>query len=129
MKSTAILLALGLALVLPAGAGNRDPSGQARPKRSPQQVFKKKDRDGDGFLSRAEFTARTKDAAKAEASFTRKDKNSDGKLSLAEFRGKRGAKGQADKAAKGRKKAKAANAKAARKAKAASKAKARRRNR
>ena len=106
MKHT-ILLALGLALLLPVQGAKPNAGGQTKPKRTPAQVFKKKDTDRDGFLSKAEFTAKAKDAAKAETAFNKRDKNSDGKLTLAEFAGKRGRNHQADQQGKGHRKAKA----------------------
>jgi len=48
-------------------------------------AFAKKDTNNDGFLSKEEFTAGAKDAAKAEAAFTKKDADKDGKLSKDEF--------------------------------------------
>jgi len=48
-------------------------------------MFKKKDKDADGFISKEEFSKGAKDAAKAEAAFAKKDTNSDGKLSPEEF--------------------------------------------
>lgn len=50
----------------------------------PEAMFKKKDTNGDGSLSKEEFTAGAKDAAKAEAAFKAKDKDADGKLSKEE---------------------------------------------
>ena len=53
-------------------------------------MFKRKDKDKDGFLSKEEFVGKATDAAKtkAEAAFATKDKNGDGKLSPEEFAGK-----------------------------------------
>jgi hypothetical protein len=55
-----------------------------KPKPSPEQVFKKLDKDNNGSLSLEEFTGK-RDAAKAEKAFKRRDKNNDNKLSLEEF--------------------------------------------
>lgn len=60
------------------------PAGE-KPKRSPEEMFKKKDKDNDGALSKDEFLAGAKDATKAEEGFKRKDKDNDGKLSKEEF--------------------------------------------
>jgi len=91
-----ILLALGLALSLPLYAGNKH-NGQAKAKRTPEQVFNKKDTNHDGFLSKEEFMAKRKNQARAEKAFNRKDTNHDGKLSLGEFtakaKGHKGGKG------------------------------------
>lgn len=57
-----------------------------------KEIFKKKDKDGDGFISKDEFGGKkAKDPSKAEAAFTKMDKDGDGKLSESEFttRGKR----------------------------------------
>lgn len=104
-----ILLALGLTLAMPLHAEEAKPApadkpagaeakpAPAKPKHDPAAVFKKKDTDGDGFLTKEEFTAKAKDATKAETAFTRKDKNSDGKISLDEFTGKPGKGGKGGK--------------------------------
>ena len=107
MKFT-ILLALGLVLVMPLQAGNKQAGAKNKPKQSKAQVFKKKDNNGDGFLSLEEFTAGTKKSAKSAARFAKLDKNSDGKLSLAEFKDKGGKGGKQGKKGKKGKKAKAA---------------------
>lgn len=63
----------------------KEAPAKAKPKHDPAKVFKKKDADSDGFLSKEEFTKGAKDAAKAETAFGRRDKNSDGKISMEEF--------------------------------------------
>jgi len=97
-------LSLSLVLALPLHAGNKKAGGQAKSKPTPEQIFKKKDKDNDGFLSKDEFTAKAKDSSKAAERFARKDKNGDNKLSLAEFTArankKKAAKAQAQKKAK-----------------------------
>jgi Ca2+-binding EF-hand superfamily protein len=63
-------------------------------KMTPEEAFKKKDGNGDGKVSKEEFT-KTKDATKAEGlgkMFDAKDKNKDGSLDLEEF--KAGGKGK-----------------------------------
>ena len=67
-------------------------------------MFKRKDKDGDGFLSKEEFVAKAKDAAKAETAFGKKDKDSDGKLSKEEFTATPGKPGKPGKGGKGGKK-------------------------
>ena len=93
-----ILFAIGLALFLPLQADAKGGKGKDQAKRSPEQVFKKKDKDNDGMLTKQEFASKKKDPAKAAKRFARLDKNSDGKLSLAEFTAK---KDKADKPKKG----------------------------
>jgi Ca2+-binding EF-hand superfamily protein len=83
MKTTLIAFALA-ALVLPLHAAKGDKA--PKKKSNPQQVFKKKDSDGNGSLSKEEFVNRAKDPAKAGKAFARKDKDGNGKLSLDEFK-------------------------------------------
>ncbi len=68
-------------------AGDAKPAAPAggKPKRSPEEIFKKKDTNNDGALSKDESLAGAKDATKAEEGFKRKDKDGDGKLSKEEF--------------------------------------------
>jgi hypothetical protein len=49
-------------------------------------MFKKKDANGDGKISKEEFTKDAKDTAKAEEAFGKKDKDSSGDLSMEEFK-------------------------------------------
>lgn len=84
-----ILLAISLALALPLHAGNKHAGAKEKAKPNLARVFKKRDKDGDGFLSKEEFLAGRKQAAKAEKAFNRRDKDSDGKLSRTEFTGKK----------------------------------------
>jgi Ca2+-binding EF-hand superfamily protein len=72
----------------------KEAPAKAKPKHDPAKVFKKKDADSDGFLSKEEFSKGAKDAAKAGTAFDRKDKDKDGKLSLQEFTAKPQAKGK-----------------------------------
>ena len=104
-----VLIAVGLALTLPLQAKQAAAGGPANAKPNPRAIFKKMDKDGDGFLSKDEFTAKAKDAAKATAKFAKLDKNSDGKLSPAEVAGKGKGK-HADKAKKGKQAGKAKKA-------------------
>ena len=46
-----------------------------KPKADPEAVFKKKDANGDGKLSKEEFTKGAKDPAKAEAAFDKLQKD------------------------------------------------------
>lgn len=63
----------------------KEAPAKAKPKHDPAKVFKRKDADSDGFLSKEEFTKGAKDVAKAETAFGKRDKNSDGKISMEEF--------------------------------------------
>lgn len=75
-----MILALCLGFATPVIAADK-------PKRDPEAAFKKLDKNGDGKVSKEEFTAKAKDAAKAEKAFAKLDKNGDGSLSLEEFKG------------------------------------------
>ncbi len=59
-----------------------------KPKRDPEAIFKKLDKNSDGKVSKEEFSAVVKDAAKADKAFAKKDKNGDGFLTLEEFKAK-----------------------------------------
>ena len=48
-------------------------------------MFAKKDANSDGKVSKEEYMAKQKDAAKAEAAFGAKDKDKDGSLTKEEF--------------------------------------------
>ncbi len=68
----------------PADAKPAAPAGE-KPKHDPEEMFKKRDTNGDGSISKEEFLAGAKDAAKGEEAFKRKDKDGDGKLTKEEF--------------------------------------------
>ncbi len=79
MKITALLCALLLgASVTYAAEGDK-------PKPNPEEMFKKKDANGDGKLSKEEFTKGAKDAAKMEERFTALDKDKDGSVTKEEM--------------------------------------------
>jgi hypothetical protein len=68
------------------------PAAGEKKHKSPEEVFKKLDTDGDGFISLEEFKASPqaqKDPAKAEERFKKMDTNGDGKVSLEEFKAAR----------------------------------------
>lgn len=90
MKITALIL-LTIAFALPLHAGKADGAAKSK-KPAPKAVFKKKDKDHDGFLSKDEFIAKSKNSKQAEAAFAKKDKDGDGKLSIDEFSRKPAAK-------------------------------------
>ena len=107
MKHPALLV-LSFVCLLPLQATNANGAGAI--KHSLQDVFKAKDKDSDGYLSLEEFTDAAKDSAKAASEFTKRDTNGDGKLSLAEFMandGKDEAQLEAEKQARAAQKAKA----------------------
>lgn len=79
MKITALLFAILLSASMTYAADGD------KPKPNPEEMFKKKDSNGDGKVSKEEFTKGAKDAAKAEAAFTGKDKDKDGSLTKEEF--------------------------------------------
>lgn len=65
-----------------AGKGKGE---KGKGKGDPAAYFAKKDTNGDGKLSKEEFTKGSKDAAKSEAQFAAKDKDKDGSVSKEEF--------------------------------------------
>ncbi|MCW1884939.1 EF-hand domain-containing protein [Luteolibacter flavescens] len=85
MKSITAIIALSLAILAPAVTAAPE-TGAAKKKPNPQKVFKKKDGDKDGHLTKEEFLRGAKDATKREKLFKRKDKDKDGKLTLEEFK-------------------------------------------
>ncbi|MCH7226367.1 EF-hand domain-containing protein [Haloferula sp. A504] len=83
--TTSLVIALGLAATSVAFA-EKAPDAPKKGKPDPARAFNKKDTDGDGFLSKDEFTKGAKDPEKAAKAFERKDKTGDGKLSPEEFK-------------------------------------------
>jgi len=83
------LLTLALAWFVAFGVAlGAEAQKKEKPKRTPEQVFKKLDANGDGTLCVAELMGKRKTAEaeqRAKARIARKDKNGDGKLSLKEF--------------------------------------------
>lgn len=90
MKLNLILSALlvSASLSFAADEPKKPATGGDKPKADPEAIFKKKDANGDGKISKEEFVKGAKDAAKAEAAFTAKDKDKDGFLSKEEFMAK-----------------------------------------
>lgn len=89
---TSILSILALAATLSAAEGDapKKPAegDKGKPKMSPEEMFKKLDKDGNGSISKEEYMASPgakKDAAKATERFGKMDKNSDGSLSKEEM--------------------------------------------
>ena len=79
MKRYFTLLAAAAALISVSaafGAASGDRNSRA---------FSKADKNGDGKISKEEFTSAAKDASKAEKAFARRDKDHDGFLSKEEF--------------------------------------------
>jgi Ca2+-binding EF-hand superfamily protein len=91
MKSiTSILSILALAATLNAAEGDaKKPAaeGDKKAKASPEEMFKRIDKDGNGSISKEEYMAGPgkKDAAKGAERFGKLDKNTDGSLSKEEF--------------------------------------------
>jgi Ca2+-binding EF-hand superfamily protein len=82
----ALIVACGLAV--PALAADDKP----KEKPSPEETFKRLDKNGDGKLSLEEFKGKRQGekATKAEETFKKKDKDSDGFLTLDEYKAKLG---------------------------------------
>ena len=81
----ALVTAAAIACITPDLAFAQD----RKPKGDPEQTFKRRDADGDGFLTEAEFVAAAKDEdqkSKMRKRFAKIDVNGDGKLSLDEFK-------------------------------------------
>ena len=79
-----VALLLGFALAFGSSA-----AFAAKPKTSPEDLFKKLDSNNDGKLSLEEFKAgpaAQKDPTKAEAKFKKMDTNNHGFLTLEEFK-------------------------------------------
>jgi Ca2+-binding EF-hand superfamily protein len=74
-----LTLAVCLGFALPAVAADK-------PKRDPEAIFKKMDKNSDGKVTKEEFSAVAKDAAKADKAFAKLDKDGDGSLTLEEFK-------------------------------------------
>lgn len=87
MKSIITLLTIaGIASVsFGADDAGKGKGEKGKGKGDPAAFFAKKDANGDGKLSKEEFTKGAKDAAKAEAQFAAKDKDKDGSVSKEEF--------------------------------------------
>src|SRR5262245_2102250 len=89
--SIAAALAVSAAFVQAADEKPAEPAKPAAEKPAGEKpkgggdAFAKKDANNDGSLSKEEFTAGAKDAARAEAAFKRLDKDGDGKVTKEEF--------------------------------------------
>jgi Ca2+-binding EF-hand superfamily protein len=88
------IFALAALLIIGTTAANAQAPKGPKAKMDPEAIFKKRDANSDGKMSKEEFTKGAKDTAKAEEMFTKKDKDSSGDLSLEEFKaGGKGPKG------------------------------------
>ena len=61
------------------------PKGE-KPKLTPEEIFKKKDVNGDGKLTKEEFIGKSKDAAKMGERFDAIDKDKTGSITLEQFK-------------------------------------------
>jgi Ca2+-binding EF-hand superfamily protein len=68
----------------PAAAADKK-DGDKKPAASPEERFKKLDKNNDGSLDLSEIKGKKDDDATAEKKFKALDKNGDGKISLEEF--------------------------------------------
>ncbi len=79
-----IIAALAISAVFVQAADEaKKPEGEKK-KANPEEAWKKLAGDKES-VTKEEFTAKAKDKAKAEAAFAKKDKNGDGKLTKEEF--------------------------------------------
>ena len=76
-------IAFALCALLLVGAMTVNAQDKPKAKADPEAMFKKKDANGDGKLSKEEFTKGAKDPAKAEAAFDKMAK--DGFVSKEDF--------------------------------------------
>ena len=74
------------------GLGYSAASAQDKPKPTPEERFKKADKNGDGKVSEDEFVGKKtgEEADKAKEIFKKKDKDGDGFLTLEEYSAKKG---------------------------------------
>lgn len=85
MKITTTLFALLISASFSfAAEGDKKPEGD-KPKPDLAAVFAKKDKDSNGKVTKEEFLAGSKDAAKSEKQFAAKDADKDGSLTKEEF--------------------------------------------
>ena len=96
---TTVLAALALTTGFALAADEKPAAGKAdKPKRNPEEVFKKLDANSDGSITAEEFKAgpmakRAPD--RADKFFKNHDKDSDGKLTLDEYKARPAKKGKA----------------------------------
>jgi len=78
------MFAMVLSLAAPLYAADKKAD---KPKPTPEELFKKADKNGDGKVDLAEFKGKLEGekATKREEAFKKMDKNSDGSLDLTEF--------------------------------------------
>ena len=88
LLSVALAVSIGLTA---AAAEGKKKNGPKAPKKTADEIFKAKDKSGDGKLSIDEFVGNPKKPGvkeKLEAAFKKLDKDSDGFLTLDEFKAK-----------------------------------------
>ena len=83
---TSLLSVLALSASISFAADEAKPE---KPKTSPEDMFKRLDKDGDGKLSIDEYRGR-KEASEVEAKFKELDKDGDDKLSMEEYSARAG---------------------------------------
>ena len=91
MLRVLLSLALALSIGLTAAAADGKKNAPKGPKKTADEIFKAKDKDGDGKLSKDEFVGNPKKQAardKLEAAFKKLDKDGDGFLTSEEFKAK-----------------------------------------
>ncbi len=100
LLNTSTALAIAIAFTQTATAAKPDKKGGDKAPPTPEEAFKKLDKDSDGSVTLDEFKASghgKKDPAKAEEIYKKIDKDSNGKVTLEEFKahgpkpGKKGA--------------------------------------
>jgi len=87
MKRTVMLLiAFAFALPVCTAFGEDEPQDPPKKVRTKEELFKARDKDGDGKVTLEEFLRDKKDQAKSKKRFFKLDKNKDESLDLDEFK-------------------------------------------
>ena len=82
-KSLSCVVAVAMVLVMASSLYAKDPAQKKeRKKPTPEEIFAKRDKDGNGSISLEEYIGKKKDGAadKAKTTFEKLDKNGDGQL-------------------------------------------------
>jgi hypothetical protein len=84
--ATAVVIGISSFAMAFEGKGAPKGKGAAKARISPEERFKKLDKDGNGKVTLDELKGHAKDPAKAEMRFKHLDKDGNGSVSLDEFK-------------------------------------------